>query len=157
MVMPWPKKENLPEIPSPSARVRSGAHRPLRVLVVDDHLLVRCATRRQLQEIPGLQVVGEATDGLEAVALTRTLKPDLIIMDISMPTLDGIEATRRIKADFPNIHIIVLSSHEGNPFHQQALDAGANGYVVKGRPAEQLTTAVTPLIANSKRPDQNRS
>jgi DNA-binding NarL/FixJ family response regulator len=135
------------------AGTRSTEPRPLRVLVVDDHLLVRCTTRRQLQDLPGLHVVGEATDGLEAVAMARTLVPDLIIMDICMPSLDGIEATRRIKADFPDIQIIVLSSHEGNPFHQQALEAGANGYVVKGRPSEQLTEAVLPLIA-TRRPGQ---
>lgn len=147
---PRSMQKDVPENLSAAGGPRPSAHRPVRVLVVDDHLLVRCATRRQLEDIPGLQVVGEATNGLEAVALTRTLKPDLIIMDICMPTLDGIEATRRIKAEFPDTHIIVLSSHEGNPFHQQALEAGASGYVVKGRPVEQLTSALTPLIATSR-------
>lgn len=127
---------------------RSAAHRPFRVLVVDDHLMVRRATRCQLQEIHRLQVVGEAADGLEAVALARTLAPDLIIMDICMPTLDGIEATRRIKAAFPDILILIQSSYEEKSVFQSALEAGANGYVVKGTPPDQFTNAVRSLLAS---------
>jgi len=125
---------------------QSAKQRPTRVLVVDDHLLVRLATRRRLQEIPGLHVVGEAVDGLEAVALARTLSPDLIIMDISMPSLDGIEATRRIKEEFPNFLILILSSYDEEAIFKRALEAGANGYVVKGSPPDQFTNAVKSLL-----------
>jgi DNA-binding NarL/FixJ family response regulator len=126
---------------------QSAKQHPIRVLVVDDHLLVRLATRRRLQEIPGLHVVGEAVDGLEAVALARTLSPDLIIMDISMPSLDGIEATRRIKGDSPNILILVLTSHNDPAVFQSALEAGANGYVIKGTPSDQFTNAIKSLLS----------
>ena len=130
---------------------RSDSRRAFRVLVVDDHLLVRRTTRWQLQEIHRLHVVGEAADGLEAVALARTLMPDLIIMDICMPVLDGIEATRRIKAAFPDILILIQSSHDEKSVFQSALEAGANGYVRKGSPSEQFTNAVLSLLPSPGR------
>lgn len=124
----------------------SDDSRPLRVLVVDDHLLARHTARKQLELIPNLQVVGEASDGLEAVALARTLVPDLIMMDISMPGLDGIEATRRIKAEFPRMLVIIVSSHDGQTFYRRALDAGAAGYIVKGEPRERFARAIQEIL-----------
>jgi NarL family two-component system response regulator LiaR len=116
--------------------------RPLRVLLVDDHLLMRCRTRQQLEEIPFIQVIAEATDGFEAVALARTLSPELIFMDISMPGLDGIEATRRIIAELPQIRVIMLSSYEGKTFQENAQEAGAHAYVVKGESTELIAKAI---------------
>jgi DNA-binding NarL/FixJ family response regulator len=112
------------------------------VLLVDDHLLMRFRTRQQLEEIPYVQVVAEATDGFEAVALARTLLPDLVFMDISMPALDGIEATRRITAEFPRIRVIMLSSYDGQSFQKSSQEAGAHGYVVKGESTEHLAKAI---------------
>jgi DNA-binding NarL/FixJ family response regulator len=114
----------------------------LRVLLVDDHLLVRCRTRQQLEDIPDLQVVGEAVDGFEAVALTRTLSPDLVLMDVSMPGLDGIEATRRIMAEFPRVRVMMLSSFTGESSQSSALVAGAHGYLVKGESTQSLAAAI---------------
>jgi DNA-binding NarL/FixJ family response regulator len=131
-----------------AAAPRSDASRPLRVLVVDDHLLARSTTRRQLQEMPDLQVVGEATDGFEAVALARTLSPDLVLMDISMPGLDGIEATRRITAEFPRVRVVILSSHEEETFQRSAQKAGAVGYVLKGGTTERLAAAVQRIFGS---------
>jgi DNA-binding NarL/FixJ family response regulator len=114
----------------------------LRVLLVDDHLLARHTTRRQLDEIPNLQVVGEAADGFEALALARTLSPDLVFMDISMPGLDGIEATRRIRAEAPGVRVIILSSHEEAAYIWEALQAGAAGYLIKGQTVKDFANAI---------------
>ena len=126
----------------------SRGRRPLRVLLVDDHLLVRCRTRQQLEDIPNLQVVGEAADGYEALALARTLSPDLVFMDISMPGLDGFETTRRMKADCPHVHIIILSSYAGESFLQHARAAGAKGYIVKGESVQRLAAAIQEIFGN---------
>jgi DNA-binding NarL/FixJ family response regulator len=125
------------------------SNRPaLRVLLVDDHLLVRCRTRQQLEEIPNLKVVGEAVDGFEAVALTRTLSPDLVLMDVSMPGLDGLEATRRIMAEFPRVRVMMLSSFAEESFRKSALAAGAHGYLVKGESTQSLAAAIQQIFGS---------
>jgi DNA-binding NarL/FixJ family response regulator len=126
----------------------AGNCRAHRVLLVDDHLLVRCRTRQQLEEIPNLEVVGEAVDGYEAVALTRTLSPDLVLMDISMPGLDGIEATRRITAEFPRVRVVMLSSFSTDSSRQSALAAGAHGYVVKGENTQSLAAVIQQVFGS---------
>ncbi len=118
----------------------------LRVLLADDHLLVRCRTRQQLEDIPNLQVVGEAVDGFEAVALTRTLSPDLVLMDLCMPGLDGLEATRRITAEFPRVRVLMLSSFMKESFRKSALAAGAHGYAVKGESTQRLAAAIQQIF-----------
>ena len=138
---------NSPCKPDPASSAGPSAspagNRPaLRVLLVDDHLLVRCSTRQQLEEIPNLQVVGEAVDGFEAVALTRTLSPDLVLMDICMPGLDGLEATRRITAEFPRVRVMMLSSFKEESFRRSALAAGAQGYAVKGESTQSLAADI---------------
>jgi DNA-binding NarL/FixJ family response regulator len=119
----------------------------VRVVLVDDHLLVRWHNRCQLEDIPNVEVVGEASDGFEGVALARTLAPDLVCMDISMPGLDGIEATRRIKAECPRVRVLILSSHEEQCFQREAIAAGAHGYVVKGNSLQVLTAAIEHVLA----------
>ena len=142
---------NSPCEPDATSSVETDAspagNRPaLRVLLVDDHLLVRCRTRQQLEEIPNLKVVGEAVDGFEAVALTRTLSPNLVLMDVCMPGLDGIEATRRITAEFPRVRVMILSSFAGESSQSSALAAGAHGYLVKGQSTQGLAAAIQQVF-----------
>ena len=114
----------------------------IRVLLCDDHQLFREGLRRLLEPEHDLQVVGEASDGLEVQRLVEELQPDVVLMDISMGVVDGISATREITRQWPNVRVVVLSMHgqEGHLF--QALQAGATGYVLKSAGADQVLAAV---------------
>jgi DNA-binding NarL/FixJ family response regulator len=101
-----------------------------RVLLVDDHQLLRQAVRRALEDA-GMSVVAEAGDGSEAVRLAADVKPDVVVMDVSMPVLDGVEATRRIHATQPDLPIVVLTMHGEESQRREALDAGATGFLTK--------------------------
>ncbi len=116
--------------------------RMIRVLIADDHTLVRQGIRLLLETAPDLQVVGEASDGAEAIRLARELNPDLVLMDIAMPKVDGLEATREIKRALPQVQILVLTMHEGEDYFFKILAAGAGGYVLKRAAATDLLTAV---------------
>jgi len=114
----------------------------LRVLVADDHAVFRAGLRLLLEAGGDMEVVGEAGDGLEAVEKALTLQPDLVLMDLAMPTLNGVEAIRRIKERQPRMPILALTMHEDDRYFFRALQAGASGYVVKGSRAEELLTAI---------------
>ncbi len=114
----------------------------IRVLIADDHTLVRQGIRMLIEAQPDLQVVGEASDGAEVVRLARELVPDLVVMDIAMPVMDGLEATRAIKQDQPDVKILVLTMHEGEDYFFKILSAGAAGYVLKRAAASDLIAAV---------------
>ena len=113
-----------------------------RLVLADDHHLLRRGFRSLLRGEPGLEVVGEASTGLEAVAISRRLAPDLILMDVRMPEMDGITATRLIKRDQPGVSILMVTMHENPDYLLEALDAGAAGYVLKDAPAQRLINAV---------------
>jgi DNA-binding NarL/FixJ family response regulator len=122
----------------------------LRILVVDDHALVRRGAREVLNSQQGWKVVGEAADGLEAVQKAALLKPDVAIVDVSIPSIDGIEATRRICKAVPNTKVLVLTMDESDQMVRRALDAGARGYVLKSDLTTCLPEAVK-AIAEGKR------
>jgi DNA-binding NarL/FixJ family response regulator len=125
----------------------AGNRRKLRVLLVDDHLMVRRSIRRLLKAaMPELHVVGEAADGLEALALVRTLTPDIVFMDISMPILDGLEATRRITADFARVRVIIVSANEDEIFYRKAKEAGAAGYLLKGSSLRSFEADIRQIL-----------
>jgi DNA-binding NarL/FixJ family response regulator len=114
----------------------------LKVLLVDDHALVRRGFRRMLEDEPTFQVVGEASDGLEAVDRAEQLEPDVIVMDCALPQINGIEASRRILAKRPETAILMLSMHSEDTLVRQAMDAGAKGYVLKNAMDLDLVSAI---------------
>ncbi|MBE0409999.1 MAG: response regulator transcription factor [Anaerolineales bacterium] len=114
----------------------------IRVLIVDDHTIVRSGVRLLLEAEDDIDVVAEALDGSQAVKLAESLQPDVILMDISMPGMDGLEATRRIKALFPVIQVLVLTMHRSDEYFFEMLKAGASGYILKGAEASDLIKAV---------------
>jgi DNA-binding NarL/FixJ family response regulator len=122
----------------------------LRILLADDHGLVRRGARALLQSRRGWKVVGEAVDGGDAVQKAIALKPDVAIIDISMPEFDGIEATRRIRKAVPDTNVLVLSLHESDQMVRHALDAGARGYILKSDLTECLVKAVK-AVSDGKR------
>jgi two-component system NarL family response regulator len=120
-----------------------------RVLLVDDHALMRRGVRSVLEQHSDLSVVGEASNGLEAVEYARTLQPHLVLMDISMPQMDGVQATRLIKAEHPQIMIIGLSVMETAMMRASMLQAGAVGYLRKDQVADDLYHAIQRFLGGS--------
>ncbi len=116
--------------------------KPIRVLIVDDHTIVRQGLHVLLNAESDLQVVGEAGDGREAVRYARELQPDVIVMDLTMPTMDGMEATRLIKQIAPQIQVLALTVHESDEYFFRVLQSGASGYVLKRAAASDLILAV---------------
>ena len=122
----------------------------LRILIADDHGLVRRGARAVLCSQPGWRVVGEATNGPEAVEKAKQLKPDVAIVDIGMPQLDGIEVARQIREAIPDTKVLVLTMHESDQMIRRALDAGAQGYILKSDLTDSLPKAVK-AVAEGKR------
>ena len=116
--------------------------RPLRVLLADDHRLIRDLVTRLLKTQPDIEVVGDAADGRQALQRAEELQPDVVLMDVSMPLLDGIEATRLIRAALPGVRVIGFSTYDEPEVRQLMMEAGAETYLVKGGPCEALFAAL---------------
>ena len=116
------------------------------VLLVDDHSLVRRGFRRLLEDEPDIQVVGEASDGEEAIKLARSLKPRVIVMDCALPGINGLQATRKILQLVPETLVLMLSMHTEDTWVRQALDAGARGYVLKNAMDLELGSAIRRIV-----------
>jgi DNA-binding NarL/FixJ family response regulator len=114
----------------------------IRILLAEDHPTLRESLRRKIELEPDLQVVGEASDGLEAVDLAILFEPDLVLMNLVMPVIDGIEATRRIKAQRPEVKVLALSIHEDRSIMSAVFLAGADGYLVKLGQGDQIVAAI---------------
>lgn len=147
----------------------------LRVLIVDDHGIVRAGVRSLLESQPDIEVIGEAAGGEEAIEKSRQLKPDVVLMDIAMPGMNGIEATRGIKKERPDTIVLVLTMHDDAEFFFPVLRAGASGYLLKGAPPYELLYAIQtvrqgqvflspaitkvllePLVANADGPEDEK-
>jgi DNA-binding NarL/FixJ family response regulator len=115
---------------------------PIKVILADDHPIIRAGFRLVVAGFDGVEVVGEASDGREAVELVATHRPRLALMDLDMPGLGGVEATRRIAKEYPDVRVIILSMHTGEEYVLDALRAGAAGYVPKDSPPPQLELAI---------------
>jgi len=119
----------------------------IRLLLVDDHTLVRQGIRSLLETQDDTEVVGEASGGQEAIAMAKDLLPDVILMDLAMPDMNGMEATRQIKMQHPEIQVLALTMHSTDDYLFRALDSGASGYVLKEADAAELATAVRAVHA----------
>src|SRR5215212_8288892 len=119
---------------------------PARVLIADDHELVRDGFKRMLSYEQDLEVVGEASNGREAVEMCRILKPDLVLMDVRMPQMDGLEATREIKAQQPEISVFIITTYENPDYLLEAIKAGSAGYLLKDAPSQQLLSAMRRVL-----------
>src|SRR5664279_2245367 len=115
-------------------------------MLADDHKLMRGGLRVLLEQQPGLNVVGEASDGREAVAMAGSLRPDVLVMDIGMPSLNGIEAAAQITQTHPEISIVMLSMHSDESYVLRALKAGAKGYLLKDSAEADLSRAIMAVI-----------
>jgi DNA-binding NarL/FixJ family response regulator len=121
----------------------------IRVILADDHKLVRAGIKSLLENSEGVTVVGEAGDGREAIELTGRLKPHMVFLDIAMPELNGLEAALRIKKDFPEVEVIILSMHIDEEYVVQALNAGASGYLLKDSAPNELRLALDTVMKGS--------
>ena len=121
---------------------------PFRILLADDHEVVRAGLRAMLEEQSGWEVVAEAADGRDAVEKASKLKPDAVVIDIAMPSLNGLEAVRQIAKAVPNAKVLVLTMYDSDPLIQQVLQAGARGYLLKSDAGRDLVSAIDALRRN---------
>ena len=121
----------------------------IRVLIVDDHDLMRETVRSFLKSLPGIQVVGEAENGRVAVQRARDKKPAVVVMDVIMPEMDGIEAARLITTEMPEVKVIILSMHCDKGYRETLRQAGASGFVAKDSTFEELIPAIEAVVANA--------
>jgi two-component system response regulator NreC len=119
----------------------------IRIILADDHTIVRHGLNKLLQQEEDMKVIAQASDGHSTVELTRELSPDMVIMDIGMPDLNGIDATQQITRELPQVKVIGLSMHSGKKFVIEMLNAGASGYLLKDCALEELTTAIKTVAA----------
>ena len=129
----------------------------VRVLLAEDHLLVRAGIRALLASLPDIQVVGEVTSGTEVMQAVESLSPDVVLMDISMPGMNGLEATRRLADDYPDVRVIIVSMHASEDYVARALKAGARGYLTKASAAQELERALTAVMSGSQYIDSHIS
>ncbi len=122
----------------------------IKVLLADDHSIVRAGLRRLVEESDDMEVVAEAADGLEAICKIREFNPDVAVIDLSMPQIDGLEVINRIHPEFPNLPIIVLTMHAESQYVVRAIESGAMGYITKQSAPEQLVQAIRRVCQGSR-------
>jgi len=120
--------------------------KPIRVILADDHTIVRAGIRAVIEKFPGVQVVGEADDGREVLKLVKEHLPDVVLMDITMPGLNGLDAAERMAKEFPAVRVIILSMHNNDEYYWRALKVGAAGYLLKKAATTELETALQQVM-----------
>jgi two-component system response regulator NreC len=121
----------------------------IKVLIADDHAIVRTGLRALLNSEPSMELVGEATGGYEAIELAGKSNADILVLDISMPDLDGISVTKNIKSQFPGLHILILTVHEDEALLREAIKVGASGYILKQAAEAELISAIRTIIGGA--------
>ncbi len=121
----------------------------IKVLITDDHAIVRTGLRALLNSEPSMELVGEATGGYEAIELAGKSNADILVLDISMPDLDGISVTKNIKSQFPGLHILILTVHEDEALLREAIKVGASGYILKQAAEGELISAIRTIIGGA--------
>lgn len=127
---------------------------PARLVIVDDHALVREGLRSMLEAEPDMRIVGEATNGREAIQISHRLRPDVILMDLRMPVMDGVAATRKIKAEYPSTCVIILTIRDSPDYLSEAREAGADAYLLKEVSHQEIVTAIRQLLHEQPFPNQ---
>jgi DNA-binding NarL/FixJ family response regulator len=127
--------------------MKQDSPKAIRVVLADDHPIVRAGIREVLKALPGVEVVGEASDGREAIALVESARPHVVFLDISMPNLNGLEAAERIVKAFPQVRVVILSRHDNEQYYWRALRVGASGYLLKNAVIAELQAAVQRVAA----------
>lgn len=120
--------------------------RPARLVIVDDHALVRAGLRSMLEAEPDLRIVGEAANGREAIQLCHRLQPDLVLMDLRMPIMDGVSATRAIKGEYPSTRVIILTIRDSSDYLGEAGEAGADAYLLKEVTHQEIASAIRQVL-----------
>jgi two-component system invasion response regulator UvrY len=133
----------------PKRDYREGG-KMIKVLLADDHRIVRAGLRRLIDECDDMEVVAEASDGREAIQHIRALRPDVAVIDLSMPEIDGLEVINRLYPEFPDLPIIVLTMHAENQYVVRAIESGARGYITKQSAPEQLVVAIRKVVAGAR-------
>ncbi len=126
--------------------INTSSSSSVRIIIADDHELVRESTRSLLDSEPDLRIIDEAKDGQETIELTRLQRPDLVLMDVGMPTVNGLEATRTIKEELPTTKVLIMSAYEDPFFVSDAVRAGADGYVLKLSPIQEQLDAIRGVL-----------
>jgi DNA-binding NarL/FixJ family response regulator len=126
--------------------VKPKSVKPIHVMLADDHTLVRAGIRALLEKLPEVKVVGEAGDGREVLNLVKAQRPDVVLMDIAMPGLNGLEAAERMAKDFPDVRVIMLSMHNNEEYVLRSIKAGASGYLLKKAATAELETALHRVV-----------
>jgi two-component system, NarL family, response regulator LiaR len=124
---------------------------PIRILLADDHVMLRQGTAEMLRKEADIEIVGEADNGQQAIDLTLRLRPDIVVMDVRMPILSGIEATRRIRDTMPQVQVLVLTAYDDDQYIFSLLQAGASGYLLKTAPVKELVKAIR-LVKSGESP-----
>ncbi len=121
----------------------------IRILIADDHGVLRAGLRSLLNAEPGLEVIGEADNGATAVKLVQELQPDIVLLDIGMPQLNGIQVTKKVKDELPQVRVLILTLHEDESLLRQAIENGASGYIVKRAVESELINAIRAVYAGN--------